>query len=474
VLPFVNTSGSPADDYFSDGLTDELAHALTRIAGLRIAGRTSSYAFKGKSVAAQEIGRALDVGALVGGTIRRAGDRLRVTIQLVSTTDGKVLWDSLYESRSADVFAVQDELTRAVVVALTPALGGERKPADTDRGTTEVEAYDLYLRGRYFWLQRGGENIRRAIGLLQQAVARDPKFARAHAALAMAYSTLPIYQAGSNGAGASDTLSGDDVARLVTTSAERAAALDSTVAEAQLALGIMLDQRLQFRDALARYRRGVALDPSSVTAHHWLGMSLLNLGESEAAIVELRHATQLDPLNTVAAAALSTALFYARHFPEAASQGRRALALDSSFAFGSMMVARAQVYMGVPDSAIQVTQAALRFHPRHPSLLTTLLFADAADGRWDEASAIRVQLRALTPADAAFAELIFGRPEHLARILSSPEGQRQYIGRGGIIGCDPLLDPLRSDTQFRDAMRRLTVAACPLARPLPVGAVAAR
>jgi serine/threonine-protein kinase len=469
VLPFVNTSGSSADDYFSDGLTDELAHALTRIAGLRIAGRTSSYAFKGKSVAAQEIGRALDVGALVSGTVRRAGNRLRVTTQLVSTSDGKVLWDSVYESRSADVFAVQDSLTRAVVIALTPALGvGGRGPAVAGRGTADEEAYDLYLRGRYLWQQRGGENVRRAISLLQQAVARDPLFARAHAALAMAYSTLPVYRNDSRGATALDTLSEGDINRLIASSAERAAALDSTLADAQLALGIMLDLRLQFRDALARYRRGVALDPSSVTAHHWLAMSLLNLGETDAAIVELRHATQLDPLNTVAAAALSTALVWARRFPEAASQAHRVLALDSSFAFGSMMLAESQVYMGTPDSAIQVSREALRLHPSHPGVLRMLLLADAAAGRWGDAARIRDQLRAMGPRHAAFAAVIFGEPEHFIRLLSSTEGLHQYIGDGGILGCDPLLDPLQTDARFREAMRKLTVAACPMARPLPV------
>jgi tetratricopeptide (TPR) repeat protein len=263
-------------------------------------------------------------------------------------------------------------------------------------------------------------------------------------------------------------LSEGDINRLIASSAERAAALDSTLADAQLALGIMLDLRLQFRDALARYRRGVALDPSSVTAHHWLAMSLLNLGETDAAIVELRHATQLDPLNTVAAAALSTALVWARRFPEAASQAHRVLALDSSFAFGSMMLAESQVYMGTPDSAIQVSREALRLHPSHPGVLRMLLLADAAAGRWGDAARIRDQLRAMGPRHAAFAAVIFGEPEHFIRLLSSTEGLHQYIGDGGILGCDPLLDPLQTDARFREAMRKLTVAACPMARPLPV------
>ncbi|HKH94630.1 MAG TPA: protein kinase [Gemmatimonadaceae bacterium] len=478
VLPFVNTSGSSAEDYFSDGLTDELAHALGRIVGLRIAGRTSSYSFKGRSIAAQEIGKALDVGALVAGTVRRAGDRLRVTTQLVSTVDGKVLWDSVYESRSADVFAVQDELTRSVVAALTPTLGGGRhRAADVGRGTSDEIAYDLYLKGRYSWLQRGGANIRRSIELFQQAVARDPSFARAHAALAMAYSTLPVYGNDSRDP-ASDTLSIDRVVQLVKSSAERAAALDSTLADAQLALGAALDTRLRFREALVRYRKGVALDASSVTGHHWLGMSLLGLGETEPAIVELRHATTLDPLNVIANAALGTALLYGRHFPEAANQARRVLALDSTFAFGSMVLAQAQIFSGAPDSAIQIAQEALRGRPRHNGLLSTLLFADAAAGRWDDAARIRDRMRtggnALRSPDAAFAELVFGDPEPAVRLMTSTEGQLIYSSSGALLGCNPLLDPLWSDARFREAMRKLDVPPCPLARPLPLPARSAR
>src|SRR5829696_4518097 len=173
VLPFANTSGDRQDDFFSDGLTDELTHAVANLPGLRLAGRTASYAFKGKAAAAQEIGRALGVDAFVSATVRRSGDRLRVNPQLVSTADGKVLWDSVYESRSGDVFAVQDSLTRAVVAALLPALGtrgaadaradGGARPmvVDVGRGTKNGEAYEIYLKGMYYWHERGASNVAR-------------------------------------------------------------------------------------------------------------------------------------------------------------------------------------------------------------------------------------------------------------------------------------------------------------------------
>jgi eukaryotic-like serine/threonine-protein kinase len=201
VLPFGNTGDDPKDEYFSDGMTDELAHALSRVPGLRLAGRTSSFAFKGKNVPAQEIGRTLGVAGLVEGTVRRAGDRLRITAQLTSTDDGKVLWSDTYERSAGDVFAVQDELTRAIVAALTPTLRGAPAAQVTgaSRGTEDAEAYDLYLRGRYFWSMRGAENLVRAASYFRRAVQKDPRFARAHAGLAMTYRCPPLLHARSGG-----------------------------------------------------------------------------------------------------------------------------------------------------------------------------------------------------------------------------------------------------------------------------------
>lgn len=466
VLPFENIGGSPVDDYFSDGLTDELANALARLPGLRVAGRTSSYAFKGKAVPAGEIGRALGVRALVVGTVRRAGERLRVSTQLVSAADGKVLWDSVFESRSRDVFAVQDEFTRAMAVALGPALGGaaaDASAAGTRRGTADQEAYELYLKGRYYWLERGTANVIRAIGYFRQAVARDPSFARAHAGLAMAYSILPLFLP-------DDPT--DSATTLAVASARRALALDSTVADAQLAMGWGLDMALRFRAGLERYRAAVRLEPSSVTAHHWLGFSLLNLGRTDEALVELRHATVLDPLAASPASAVSTALLFARRFPEAAIAARHALALDSTFAFAIWTLGLAQAFGGQPDSAVLTLERGVRLNPADPRQLSALLLAYAAAGRWTDAERLREQLR--RPGgdpnggtEAAFAELVFGAPKPLARLLGTREGQRSYVAHGQPLGCNPLLDPLWRDGGFRTAMRALGVEPCRAARPWP-------
>ncbi|MEJ7809450.1 MAG: hypothetical protein WKG32_03450, partial [Gemmatimonadaceae bacterium] len=431
---------------------------------------TSSYAFKGKAVAAQEIGRVLDVDALVGGTVRRAGERLRVTTQLVSTADGKVLWDSVYESRSSDVFAVQDEFTRAIAAALAPALGGRDAstpagalPPDAARGTTDQEAYDLYLRGRYYWLNRNTASITRAVAYFRQAVARDPAFARAHAGLAMAYAILPAYLPDPT----------DSTTALLEASAHRALALDSKLADAQIALALALERRLKFRDAEARYRAALALEPTSVIGHHALGFLLLGVGRTDEALVELRQAAQLDPLAKSAGSAFAFALTVARRFPEAQAAARRTLTLDSTFSLGIGALGLAQAFGGQPDSAVRTLERGMRFHPDAPGQQLTLLFAHAAAGRWADAERIRAQLRRpggdlAGGVDAAFAELVFGDREPLVRLLTTRVGQRRWSDTQGVFGCNPLLDPLWADTRFRAAMRRLTVEACPLARPWPL------
>jgi serine/threonine-protein kinase len=470
VLPFTNTSGSTDDDYFSDGLTDELAHALSRIPGLRVAGRTSSYAFKGKSVAAQEIGRTLGVEALIDGTVRRAGQRLRVTTQLVSTADGTVLSDSVYERQAADVFAVQDELTHAMVAALeatlAPALRERARDsarvAETRRGTSDEIAYDLYLKGRYYFNARGADNLMRAAAAFRQAIARDPKFARAYAGLSMTYGVLPNFAPSPD-----DTL----IPRAIA-DAERAVALDSTLGEAHGALGQAYSIELRLRDALVEQRRFAELDPANVTAHQWLGGEYLDHGRNDEAIAELARATQLDPLAPSVRSLYIIALWCARRFPEAVAEGRRMQAVDSTFHYGILSLGIAQVFAGQPDSAIVTFQRGMRFHGDDARIVGGLMLAYAAAGRWDDAEKLRRQLARpgvdrFDGIQAALGDLLFGDREPLVRILTSDAGLKRYMTSGGFLGCNPYFDPLWSDARFRAKMHSLGIEPCAAMRPWP-------
>lgn len=466
VLPFTNVGGVSGDDYLGDGLRDELARALARHPGVRVAGTASSRAFGAGARSLPAIGRALGVDALVEGTVRHVGDRVRVTARLVTAASGAVRWDSVYDTRARDLFAVQDDLTRAIVAALPrdPAAARRATSAiDLHRGTADQEAYDLYLRGRYLWMQRGGENIAHAIAYFGQAIARDPAFARAHAGLAMAYGTLPGFVPDPT----------DSATTLAEASARRAVALDPTLVEGQLALATSLDMRLHLTDALPRYRAAVALDPSSVTGHHWLGMSLLNLGRTDEAIVELRHATELDPLAPTPASAFAIALVHARRYSEARVAARRALALDSTFVLALWPLGLAQAFGGQPDSAVRTFERGVRLQPADTRMSTGLTLAYAAVGRWRDAA--RVGGRLHPPAgdrsgwgDEAVAALVFGDRAPILRLLTTEATQRRYVAEGALLGCNPLLDPLWREPRFRAAMHALGVRPCALARPWPV------
>ena len=479
VLPFANTSGSRDDDYFSDGLTDELAHALSRISGLRIAGRTASYAFKGRSAVPQEIGRALGVEAFVSATVRRSGDRLRVNPQLVSTADGTVLWDSVYESSSGDVFAVQDSLTRAVVAALVPALGArgagdpgagrgaERMASDVGRGTKDGEAYELYLKGRYHWQARGAKNVSHSIAYFQQAIARDPAFARAYAALGLAYVVLPVYVADPS----------DSTTPLLKASARRAMMLDSSLADAQLATAAALVRDFRFAEAEAHYRAVLRIEPSNQFAHHAFGVMLSNVGRTGDAIAELREATRLDPLAPSAGTALAGALIDARRFPEAENEARRILAIDSAFPLAISTLGLAQTFGGQPDSAVRTLELGVLLYPESIPLRGRLLFAYAAVGRWSDVERMRKELGRpggdpTGGALPAFADLVLGDRAPLLRLVTTRAGQRLWfrILRGTAVGtgCNPLADPLWADAAYRAAMRDLGMATCPQAGPWPL------
>jgi serine/threonine-protein kinase len=467
VIPFENTDGGAANEYFSDGLTDELAHALAALPGLRVAGRSSSYAFKRKAVPAQEIGRTLDVGAIIHGAVRRSGDRLRVSTQLVSAADGKVVLDSMFESRSGDVFQVQDELTRAIVSVLAPALSGHplsQASSASNRGTADAEAYNLYLKGRYYWFERGAANVAQSISLFKQAIARDSMFARAHAALSQAYNTLSVYVADP----------ADSVTALTEASARRAMALDSTLADSHDALAAALDRQLRFDEATTSHRKAIAMEPSNMNAHHAFGFMLVMTGHTDEAIAELRRATQLDPLAKSAGTALALALVNARRFPEAIAEARRVVAIDSTFSLGLHILGFTQMFGGQADSAVRTLERADQLNPGSARVSAFLVFAYAAVGRWADAERIRARLHRpggdpTGGIEAALSDLVFGNPEPAVRLLATDRGRRAAATGVMGFGCNPLIDPLWSDERFRAAMRGLHIEPCPLARlPWPI------
>jgi eukaryotic-like serine/threonine-protein kinase len=471
VLPFVNTGGSAKDEYFSDGMTDELAHALSRVASLRVAGRTSSYAFKGRDVPAQQIGRALNVGGIVEGTLRRAGDRLRITAQLTSAKDGLVVWSDTYESRATDVFQVQDQFTRQIVNALEPALRGTTAAtvADSSRGTTDLPAYDLYLKGHYFWQKRGGANLLRSIDYFKQAVARDPHFARAYAGLGMTYAILPDYL----------PVDVDSLGGLAIASARHALAIDSTLADARIALcgaGFLLNRAAEMEP---QCRAALVVAPNDPTGLQWHGENLAWLGSLPEALSEARRAVALDPLSAVITGSVSQTLYVSRDFRGALAAAHESIALDSTFTPSYSSVALAEMFTDHPDSAVKYAEMAHRRDATMPGVNGVLILAYATAGRWSDAQRVRNEIRvahdrtrsrdhASITGDDLYAALAFGIPAGQRSAIIQRIDWKSVNASGIFSMCDPVFDPLRNDAAFVAAERRMSAASCPYSTPWPI------
>jgi adenylate cyclase len=289
VLPFTNLSGDASKDYFSDGMSEELLNLLARVPGLKVAARTSAFAYKGRNVDIREVGKELGVETVLEGSVRQSGDQVRITAQLIDTESGFHIWSETYDRRMADIFTVQDEIATAIVDKLKIELAPkEQQLAQRETAPTQnVEAYESYLQARAIWKRRGEENLRRAIELYQSAITRDPGVARAHAALASAYVVLPGYT--------SEAGDEEKYLPLAEQSARQALALDPKIGEAHAVLAQINSERGNLVDAESGFFFAISLEPNEPTPHQWYSILLQKVGRLDAALEQARRAYELDP-----------------------------------------------------------------------------------------------------------------------------------------------------------------------------------
>jgi serine/threonine-protein kinase len=399
VLPLVDLGGN--DEYFADGMTDELTNALSELPGLRVASRTSAFVFKGRrDVDARQIGDQLSVTHLVEGTVRKEGNQLRVSARLTSTEDGLTVWSSSYQREVSDVFTVQEELAQAIATALQLKLGGQ---ALVQRGTANLEAYDLYLRGRFFWRQRGTDGLRKAADLFQQATDKDPNFAAAYTGLADALGLLPLY-----GSTPFDSVIGP--ARVA---AERAIQLDSTLAEAHAALGQLLRNTGGWTESEVHLRRAIALDSTYAPAYQWLGEVLYLNGRLDEALEALRTGGRMDPLSSIIAMVGSYVYGIKGDTIRSDSLARRAIELTPDAWPVHAFIGAAALESGRTVRATQFLEKAVSLAPVLPSAFRGLLgYAYATSGRTADAARVRTELEAETPVSpTSLAEVYAGLGE---------------------------------------------------------------
>ena len=289
VLPFVNMSADPENEYFSDGIAEELLNVLVRVEGLRVSSRTSSFAFKDREASVPEIAEHLNVDHILEGSVRKAGTTVRITAQLIDVKSDTHLWSDTYDRELEDIFAIQEEIAGNIVQALKIALGaGDAAERISAQPTDNLEAYQLYLQGRHLWQLRGGERLIKSIELLEQAIKLDPEFARAHSTLAAAYGVFPGY--------VPEALSAK-YNPLAKANAQRAIDLDSNIAEPHAVLGLVYQTELDWLRSEAEFRQAIELEPGEPTTRFWLGLTYLATGRLREALASIEHALELNPVS---------------------------------------------------------------------------------------------------------------------------------------------------------------------------------
>jgi len=452
VLPFVDLSPQKDQEYFSDGLTEELITTLSQVPGLRVAARTSSFQFKGQSPDVHEVGRKLDVGAVLEGSVRKSGNRLRVSTQLISVKDGYQLWSDSYDRDLADVFAVQEDVARSIVAALRVRLAPARDSALAVRPTGDLAAYDLYLKGRFAWNQRTGPALREAVSYLEEAVARDATFARAWAALADAYLLVVPYAGGSPA----------DTWRKAEAAARKALALDSTSAEAYTSLGYgNMIYAWNWPAAEENFKRAIAADPNYATGHHWYGDFLAGRGRLPESLAEMSRAHQLDPLSRQIGVEWGWVSYLMHKNDEAAAHIGQILELDPNYAQAHLRLGWVQIQQRRYPEAIASLTRAIDLGAFYPLAAGALAFAYAASGNRGAAMGVvndlkRRSVRELVP-PFFIAEAYAGLGDATRGIewLNRGIDQRDiYIPENFF---DPLLDPLRRDPRFEQVWARMGI-----------------
>ena len=453
VLPFVNASADPENEYFSDGITDELITALTKVEGLQVASRTSVFALKGAREDVRILGARLGVSAILEGSVRRAGQRLRITAQLTGVRDGRTLWSERYDRELADVFAIQDEISRTIVDTLRATLLQELGDPTPVRYTANLKAYQLYLKGRYSWNRRTPAAIAEGIRYFEAAIAEDAGYALAYTGLADSYALQLDYRG-------APVREGLERARA---EAERALALDETLAEAHTSLAwVTFIYDWDWPLAGQHFRRAIELNPRYSVARQWHSWFQVAMGHTDLALAEGRQAIALDPSSVSIRRSLGWLYYYARQPDLAFEQLRRAVAMNPTAEENHRLLGLTYLYVGQWDEAAAAFREA-RAISETPALAEAGLgVVAAARGRREEARAILAELEArqrkeyVSPVALVMMYTALGEVDLAFEWL-----ERAYEERRGwlvYLNVEPMLDGLRADPRFRRMVERMRLA----------------
>ena len=452
IMPFTNVGADPNTEYLSDGITESLINNLSRLANLKVMSHSSVFRYKGREIDPQAVGRELKVRAVLTGRVVQRGDGLSISLELVDAQDNRQLWGEQYNRRLADILQLQTEISREVSEKLRLKLTGEEQRRLAKPYTENTEAYQFYLRGRFYWAKFNDEGLKKSIGYFNQAIEVDPSYALAYTGLAGSY----LVQ------GATGIAPPKEVWPKAKSALEKALALDDTLAQAHSSSGAM---KLMFEwdwpGAERELRRAIQLNPNLADPHNLYCYYLQVIGRLDEATSEIKRAQELEPLSTGISADLVSAYYYMRRYDAAIEQYRQTSELDRDFLQPLFLLGQVYERKGMYDQAIAECQKALRIHENDPAILSVLGYVYAVSGRKSEAQKLLNELieswkqRYFSPIDIALVYTGLGDKDQafawLDKAYEARDGQLIWVN------VEPELDSLRSDPRFTDLVQRIGI-----------------
>jgi TolB-like protein/DNA-binding winged helix-turn-helix (wHTH) protein/Flp pilus assembly protein TadD len=450
VLPLESLSSDASQDYFADGMTDELISDLGQISALRVISRTSVMAYKRARKPLPQIARELNVDAVVEGTVLRSGDQVRITAQLIEASADKHLWSQSYEGQLRDTLALQSKVARAIADQIQISLNPREQAALKSARVVNPEAYVSYLKGRYFWNKRSAESLKVALAYFKQAIDEDPAYAQAYSGLADTYALLGDWQYA--------VMTPKEALPKAKAAAIRAMELDSTLGEAHNSLAFCLDGfDWAFDSAGKEFLRAIELNPGYATAHHWYAWHLALLHRYDEALAEMRKAENLDPLSLIINADLAELLALAHSYDESILQSRKTIEMDPNFGLAHNHLGQAYLQKHMNEEAVAELQKAVQLSGGSPTCMANLARAYVASGKRSEAEKLLSDLKKRSSpgyshgSEIAVIYTSLGDTDQAMNWLE--KGYEERFNPGVLLR--PGFDPLRSDSRFQNLVHRI-------------------
>jgi TolB-like protein/Flp pilus assembly protein TadD len=447
VLPFTNASGDPDTEYLSEGITDNLINSLSRLPGLRVVPRSAAFRYKGQAVDPQAAGRDLNVRAVVTGRVSQRGDTLTIGAELVDVLDMSQLWGEQYNRKLSDLLELQQDISREITSSLRLRLTGVEEAQLSKRYTESVEAHQLYLKGRYYWNRRTEAGVKTGLQYFQEAIQKDPGYAKAHAGIADSYAILGVVFGGEK----------DNLPR-AKTAAVKALELDGLLAEAHASLAyakMVYDH--DWRGAEESFKRAIEVDSSYATAHHWYGEYLAAVGRIDESILETRRALQLDPLSPAINMDLGEKLYYSGQYDQAVEQLRKTNELFPDYPIAYQRLGQAYTQIAKYPEAIAAFQKFDQLSGGQSRIaLARMAYTHARAGRRDQTQAILTKLQqAGQPIDSYWLAVIYTGLANLDQAFAALQKSREERSYQFVfLKVDPWFDAVRSDSRYSDLLRR--------------------